>query len=188
MSSVVFECQQCGEKLDIQRSRRPALYCSGRCRTAACRARKVRIPKELRTRPRWVRWTTGKRPIQADGSPASTGVPATWAPHARVREHSQIGFVLGEGIGCIDLDHCLTSTGELTTVAEQFLERMPSTWIEVSPSGHGLHIWGYLPEAVGTRRVVDGLHIETYSRGRYITITGKRFRNAPCRLAALPTS
>ncbi|AHH20844.1 hypothetical protein NONO_c60680 [Nocardia nova SH22a] len=187
MSRVDTECQQCGEKLDIQRSCRPARYCSGRCRTAAYRARKVRVPKELRTQKRWVRWTRGKRPIQPDGSPASTGVPGTWTSYARVREHTQIGYVLGDGVGCIDLDHCLTSDGKLTAAAERFLEQMPSTWIEVSPSGDGLHIWGRLPESVG-RRIVqdDGLHVETYSRGRYITVTGKRFRNAPCRLAALP--
>lgn len=89
-----------------------------------------------------------------------------------------IGFVLGNGIGCIDLDHCLTS-GRLEPWASQIVEkhRSRALLIEVSPSGDGIHI--FLPMEQGPGRVVrDGRRIETYppDSGRYMTVTGKVWR------------
>lgn len=188
---MASECGRCGAKLDIQRSRRPALYCSSACRQAAYRARQPKIPAEMRGRDRWVSWkpvTRGdkvtKMPVQLNGRPASSTDPKTWVPYAKVAGEQRKGFVLGEGIGCIDLDHCLID-GVLTPAAERFLASLPDTYIEISPSGDGLHVFGLIPEGRGRRQVIDGLFIETYSIGRYMTVTGNVFRGSTSKLADL---
>lgn len=124
---------------------------------------------------RWIRYTAKKVPLTVDGSAASSTDPSTWSTHAEAANATAgvgLGYVLGAGIGCIDLDHCFVD-GQLTAAATKFVQRYPGNWIEVSPSGEGLHIWGALPEGPGSKRVIDGLSIETYSIGRYITVTGK---------------
>lgn len=176
-------CERCGRELDLLRSGRVPTYCSTRCRMAAHRAKQ--LPTELTRKDRWVRWTPDKRPITAEGWPASSTDPKTWTSHREIKGFPRIGFVLGQGIGCVDLDHCLVD-GKPTAAAAEFLARIPRTYIEVSPSGDGLHIWGLLPEASGTRRKTEaGLSVETYSRRRYITVTGRRFADSPARLADL---
>jgi len=99
------------------------------------------------------------------------------------------GFVLdGDGIACVDLDHCLDERGRLEPWAAPLLERLPATYIEVSPSGRGLHIWGTGELQRGRRLMVDGGMVELYGRGRYMTVTGRRFRSAPSRLGDLSST
>ena len=46
-------------------------------------------------------------------------------------------------LACIDLDDCRNSdTGAIDNWAQQFLERAKNTYVEVSVSGCGLHVWG----------------------------------------------
>lgn len=174
-------CERCGGALQLMRPGRVPRFCSTRCRVAAHR---VSVPVELRERDRWVRWTPSKRPIRVDGSPASSTDPNTWSSYAQVRAHARKGFVLGEGIGCFDLDHCLTD-GVISVEAQAFLDRCPATYVEISPSGDGLHVWGLLPEVPGVKKLVGGLSVERYSRQRYMTVTGKRWPGATSRLADL---
>lgn len=145
----------------------------------------------MRGRDRWVSWkpvTRGdkvtKMPVQLNGKAASSTDSKTWVPYSKVAREQRKGFVLGEGIGCIDLDHCLIG-GELTASAERFLAGLPPTYVEVSPSGDGLHVFGFLPEGRGTKRFVAGLSVETYSVGRYMTVTGRPFRGSISKLADL---
>jgi len=79
---------------------------------------------------------------------------------------------------CIDLDHCVVD-GEVNQAALDFIESLPETYIEFSPSGQGLHIWGFGDVAKGSRKVVNGLHIEIYSNGRYMTVTNQSLMKAP---------
>lgn len=182
-------CQHCNGPLDLLKPGRVPKYCSTRCRVAGNRAT---IPAEMRNMNRWVRWTpskrptgTTKRPIQLDGNPASSTDPTTWASYAQIRAHKRKGFVLGEGIGCIDLDHCLTADGKPIPEAAEFLKKIPRTYIEISPSGDGLHIFGHIPEQSGTKRVINGLHIERYSQGRFMTVTGNHYAGSTSKLADL---
>jgi len=95
-----------------------------------------------------------------------------------------IGFVLGNGIGCLDLDHCFTD-GKLAPWAAEIVEANRGTWIEVSRSGDGLHIFGLIEPAPG-RKIRDGQrNVEVYSRDRYIALTGKPFERAPLTLRPL---
>lgn len=173
-------CQRCeGPLLIAGKGPRPK-FCSTRFRVAAHRV--GRLPVELTSRARWVRRNADKVPLTIDGRSASSTNPATWATYARAKA-SQIGaglgFVLGDGIGCIDLDHCLKD-GVVADWAQDVLDQVGRTFIEVSPSGEGLHVWGYLEPGPGHRR--NG--VEIYSVGRYITVTGKPLAVAP--FAALP--
>lgn len=96
-----------------------------------------------------------------------------------------IGFVLSDvdDIVCIDLDHCLSPDGTLAPWAADIVSRAGATYVEISPSGDGLHIFGYASVRQGRRiRRAGGYAVELYSDGRYIAMTGNRFRNAPSSL------
>lgn len=166
-------------------ARSHAVTCS-----SACRKRRSRrsIPAELTSRPRWVRHATDKRPLTSSGRPASSTDPAAWSSHAtaaRSRAGAGIGFVLnGDGIACIDLDHCLEG-GTVAPWAREILDRCPPTYVEISPSGDGLHIWGLAAIPHGRRISVTGGTAEIYGTGRYITVTGRRHGTAPSTLSDL---
>lgn len=167
-------CEHCRGPLPLL-ARADARHCSTRCRVAAHRAAK-RPPAELTASRRWVRHSTRKVPLTVAGAAASSTDPATWATYAEARRSrvgAGLGCVLtGDGIVCLDLDHCLDARGRPNALARSVLARVPDAYVEISPSGDGLHVWGTAPEQPGRMR--DG--IEAYSVGRYITITGNIYR------------
>ncbi len=116
----------------------------------------------------WVR-ADGKRPITPTGHPASSTDPSTWSSFAATRSGAGDGFgiMLGDGLGCIDLDHYSDDAARafIATVTE------PVLFVERSVSGHGVHIFITAPEAHGSRR--DG--VERYTRQRFIRVTGNKF-------------
>lgn len=123
----------------------------------------------MTSRPRWTR-RDGKRPVTTAGRCASSTDTSTWTTLREVldsRTGDGIGFMLGGGVGCIDLDHCLDG-GRVSPLARRVLDALPDTYVEVSPSGTGLHVFGLLPERAG--RKVAG--VEVYSRARFMTVTG----------------
>lgn len=128
---------------------------------------------------RWVRRDARKVPLTRTGTAASSIDPTTWTSYKFAAASSAgigLGFMLGDGFACIDLDHCLIA-GIPTDAAAQFLEAYQGHHIEVSPSGDGLHIWGTAEPGPGTvRNRDDGLHVERYSADRYITVTGHVFQ------------
>jgi primase-polymerase (primpol)-like protein len=181
-------CEQCGEHLRARHSHR-ARFCSTRCRVAGHRARNA-VPAELQDRERWVRRSADKVPLRADtGRPASSTDPATWTTHAAAARSpygTGLGYVLADGddVVVLDLDHCLDGE-QLAPWAARILAACPATFVEVSPSGTGLHIWGSGRLQRGRRiRRPDGTAIEAYSSGRYIAL-GHRYRQAPLQLADL---
>ncbi|CAB5217076.1 hypothetical protein UFOVP199_47 [uncultured Caudovirales phage] len=134
-------------------------------------------------RDRWVVHRADKAPRQLNGSFASSIDSATWSSFADASAVAAVnpvglGFVLnGDGIACVDLDHCLVD-GVLEPWAESLLASVPRTFVEVSPSGTGLHVWGLGVVGAGRRRG----NVEMYDRGRYITVTGRVWDSAPRRL------
>lgn len=182
-------CKWCGEQIAKSGARgRTARYCSGRCRVAACRFR-ARVPAELASEDRWVRHSR-KRPITTAGRAASSTNSRTWTTLANVDASTVgdgIGFVLnGDGIACIDIDHCLRPDGSLEPWAARLLRDVPPTWIEVSPSRTGLHVWGIATVGVGRMlKMRNGGGVEVYDRGRYITVTRDPFGKCPRTLADL---
>lgn len=159
--------------------RSDAVYCSGRCRVYAFRELRGQIPRALLDIPRWVLFDDRKIPRRVDCSAASSTDPDSWVPFVTAAEAARdygrgVGFVLnGDGIACIDLDHCIID-GRLTDLARQVLAAAAGTYVEVSPSGTGLHVWGLGVVGKGVR----GSGVEVYDRGRYMTVTGRRWRAA----------
>lgn len=197
-SSRWTACPVDGTPVDSLAPRRgpSGTYCSSACRQRAFRARRkaereavlteaeqitrnaAEVPAELRERARWVRWDLirdRKVPLQATRNRAASSTDArTWSSYDTARDSTigrGLGYVLGEGIACIDLDDCIAEDGTLTALAEEALRLNPEAWVETSQSGRGLHIWGLLPEGPGRRT----REIEVYSRGRYIAL-GETFR------------
>lgn len=161
-------------------ARAHAVTCSPRCRKR--RSRAADLPSELRARPRWVTHTEAKVPLTPDDRPASSTNPRTWSTFEQVKDLPRQGFVLnGDGIVCVDLDHCLTG-GRVAEWAAAILDALPSTYVEVSVSGTGLHVFGHATVEDG-RRIRDHRCVEVYGSGRYIAVTGRRWRAAPTRLA-----
>jgi primase-polymerase (primpol)-like protein len=175
-------CAHCSGPMNLLRE--GARFCSAKCRVYANRAS---IPAELKVLDRWVRWDKTTRagretkvPLTLTGRVASSTNSRTWSDFASVKASTVgvgLGFVLnGDGVSVIDLDHCLRD-GKPAEQAQAVLALFPTAWVEVSPSGDGLHIWGKAPAGPGRRIVLDGLAIEFYSTGRYVTVTGRTWRS-----------
>lgn len=75
--------------------------------------------------------------------------------------------MLGDGLACYDLDHCLTGN-TLAPWARKVLDAKQPLWVERSMSGDGLHIFIRAEEAKGWKRA----GVEYYSRARFIAVTG----------------
>ncbi|QBI53438.1 bifunctional DNA primase/polymerase [Streptomonospora litoralis] len=185
-------CEQCPTPLPTM-ARRHARYCSARCRQVASRARRraaaAALPRALVERDRWVRHSPTKVPLTTTGRPASSTDATTWSTYATAatsRVGAGLGLVLdGDGLVCLDLDHCLTPDGHARSWAQPLLDQLPATYIEVSPSGDGLHVWGYGDLAHGRRLVYGAGTVEVYGAGRYITVTHRPWHRAPSQLADL---
>lgn len=168
-------CEHCGHTLKAW-ARADARFCSTRCRVAHHRATHAEaassLPAELTSRTRWVTHVN-KRPVCArTGAWASVTDPSTWSSfEAASATGAPLGFVLGDGIGCIDLDGCLDEHGIPNAAARTLLGYYEGSYVEVSPSGRGLHIWGTAVPQRGLKRMWRGQRIEFYSQGRYITVT-----------------
>lgn len=74
--------------------------------------------------------------------------------------------MLGDGLGCYDLDH--VSDSDARDFASTLTERI--IFAERSLSGEGVHIFVEAPEAKGWKRG----NVERYTRQRFIRLTGQR--------------
>lgn len=127
-----------------------------------------------------MRYDARKAPLTASGRFASVRDPETWSSYAEASASTVgegVGYMLGNGIGCIDLDDCIRDDGTLHPVAERIVRenRRAALLIEISRSGRGLHVFRPMAEEAGSMRIIDGQDVEVYSRGRYIAMTGNRW-------------
>ena len=156
--------------------REGAKFCTSKCRVYAHRAAKraPAFPEAMTSRRRWVRRDADKVPLTGAGRYASSTNSRTWASFEHVSKSSAgvgLGYVLGDGVGCWDFDHCIVD-GDLTGWAREAIAAIPDPLlIEVSQSGEGVHVFVEAPEGPG-RVIRDGRNIEFYSAGRYIAVTG----------------
>ena len=184
----VRSCSYCSSSISPLR-RADVKYCSPKCRNAAHREGLAGvIPAELLSRDRWIRHTSSKRPLSITGGAASSTDPSTWSNFAEAHSSSAgagLGFVLnGDGLVCLDLDHVLD--GDLLAEwAASLLAELPPTYVEVSPSGDGLHVWGLGHLERGRRVSFRGGTVEAYSSGRYLTITGRPYSGSVRSLSSL---
>ena len=140
------------------------------------------IPDEMHALKNWCVWRLEKIggrdtkiPYNAlTGAKAKSNDPVTWCGFSEAAravngsgKYKGVGFMLSDSpYVCVDLDHCLDG-GEKETWARGIVEQIGG-YVEVSQSGHGLHIFGRA--AIVRDRRTDG--IEIYGNNRYIAMTG----------------
>ena len=151
------------------------------------------IPDAMKDDRRWVVHRE-KQPYKA-ASPselASSTNPETWAMFGQAIAAWQqgkaegVGYVLGDGIVGIDIDHAIADDGTIKPEAAAVLDLLPDTHTEISPSGKGLHAYvrGRKTQGRGCKAVLgNGVKLEVYDAGRYFTTTGKTWANSPTIIA-----
>jgi hypothetical protein len=146
------------------------------------------FPKELQRHHQWVVWKGKKIPYDPTRlkSKANVNDPYSWGSFNQAdAAYSEggwlgVGFVLtGNGIAGVDIDKCVID-GVPKTEALQLLTDMGATYVERSPSGNGLRAFGLVKHSItGVRGKHDGLSVELYTQGRYLTVTGHVIKNMP---------
>ena len=153
------------------------------------------IPEQLTERPQWVCWRTEVRDDKPTKVPYTPGTNRrasvtdllNWRTFSEALAAYEAGEPPYDGIGfvfCsadlfvgIDLDDCRNpESGEIAPWAKKILNRVKEGYVEVSPSGTGVHVivegaardGGMQKKVPGTQ----GGKIEIYSRERFFTFTG----------------
>jgi hypothetical protein len=145
------------------------------------------IPRELKDLNQWVVWKDStKKPFNptALNSGASVKDPESWSSFEQAKvayeegELLGIGFVLnGNGIAGVDLDGCVID-GKPTAEALEVLQELGATYIEFSPSGTGLHAYGFADDLKsGVKVFYNNVNVELYTNKRYLTVTGRVFQS-----------
>lgn len=153
--------------------------------------------EELKRFPQWVCHPSNKRPYVAlidkliPAKPNKPKDPDNVKPYkvaieavAKNKAFTGVGYVMdaSQGYICIDLDHCVNrETGEMKEPAATIvtmIREAGGTYIEYSPSGEGLHIWGRGCLPKGHENGLRSKQIELYQGGHYMTVTGKPLDNA----------
>lgn len=110
----------------------------------------------------------------ADGCTAAEAL-AAWQENPG--RYDGLGVMIIPPLVGIDLDHVISTEGELAPVAQEILG-MVDTYTEKSPSGTGLHLLGLAPDmTVDSRRYLmkNSAGLEVYFEKRYFTFTGESF-------------
>ena len=77
------------------------------------------------------------------------------------------------------MDDCVEGE-QLSPAALQILQELGPSYAELSPSGGGIRVFGLATPLVrGLRKRLDGISVELYSSGRYLTVTGHVLRDEP---------
>jgi putative DNA primase/helicase len=149
------------------------------------------IPTELGERRQWVVWRYEERDGKRTKVPyvpgthrrASHSDLMTWRNFSRALQayenYDGIGFMFSSAdpyVG-IDLDHCRDpESGEIAEWAQEIVDRVgDEAYVEVSPSGTGVHIItrGTVRGGGMRKKVEPEGEIELYSQQRFFTMTGE---------------
>lgn len=159
----------------------------------------VNIPDVLKQTASFCVWKMEKRsgrPTKVPYNPrtgamAKTNDPSTFADfNTAMKSYAiggwdGIGYRVSEGIGAIDIDHCIRDDGSLNDVAASILGIFPDVYFEKSPSGSGLRGFFKLSPDFAYDKTVYYINnrkhgLEVYLPGttnRFVTVTGDMFRN-----------
>jgi Protein of unknown function (DUF3987) len=96
-----------------------------------------------------------------------------------------IGLVLTKdgGIGGVDSDHCISDSGSLSPLAAEIIE-YAETYAEESPRGQGLP--AFLSDKILKAVKNDGVGVEIYGHGRFLTVTGRHIDGTPSEIRRAP--
>lgn len=143
----------------------------------------IYYPDYLKTRPLWVLWKLEQRgerltkvPFRPNGLHASSTNSETWSSFEEAVEAYQRGGYQGLGVMIVppviflDFDHCVNDDGRLDDRGQFALETFGGTFIEVSQSGRGLHVFtlGNLQRNFKNSKQ----NVEGYSCRRFAALTG----------------
>jgi hypothetical protein len=135
----------------------------------------------------WVNWKLKngtKVPYQLNlTDTASSTNPLTWSTYEDViKVSSNVGIILTDGklLLVIDIDHCIVD-GKIVhpdfLAIERLLAEM-NTYVEISPSGTGLHLYIVLTAPLDlTDTGNKKAPYELYTSKRYITVTNDQYRD-----------
>ena len=159
----------------------------------------VNIPDALKRNASFCVWKMEKRsgrPTKVPYNPrtgalAKTNDPSTFADfNTAMKAYAiggwdGIGYRVSEGIGAIDIDHCIREDGSLNDVAASILGIFSSAYFERSPSGTGLRGFFKLSPDFAYDKTVYYINnrkhgLEVYLPGttnRFVTVTGDMFRS-----------
>ena len=125
------------------------------------------IPPQLRSSGLFCCWRYDQRkgkPTKVPydpmtGAPAKSNDPTTFADFETAcsasRSYNGLGIGIFNGVSAIDLDDCITESGQLTDTATEIVKLMHS-YTEYSPSGKGLHILFTVGGATLICRLLEG--------------------------------
>lgn len=148
------------------------------------------FPEELKNLKQWCLWNEKKVPISPTGKWIDTKNAADYSTLDECLSELALGagegvgfiFVKGAGLIGIDLDDAFKSDGGLKTWALKILSQFPAAYVEISPSGSGLHIIvrGKKPGQNCRKKVVNKAgevigEVEMYDGERYFTMTGRLY-------------
>lgn len=158
----------------------------------------VNIPDALKRNASFCVWKMEKRsgrPTKVPYNPktgnmAKTNDPSTFADfNTAMKAYAiggwdGIGYRVSEGIGAIDIDHCIREDGSLNDVAASILGIFSTAYFEKSPSGTGLRGFFKLSPNFAYDKTVYYINnrkhgLEVYLPGttnRFVTVTGDMFR------------
>lgn len=158
----------------------------------------VNIPDVLKQTASFCVWKMEKRsgrPTKVPYNPrtgamARTNDPSTFADfNTAMKSYAiggwdGIGYRVSEGIGAIDIDHCIREDGSLNDVAASILGIFSKAYFEKSPSGTGLRGFFKLSPDFAYDKTVYYINnrkhgLEVYLPGttnRFVTVTGDMFR------------
>lgn len=151
------------------------------------------ISSELKAHPAWVLWKyiDGRKLPFDPKSPTNTASstdPASWGSFEQALGAYQAGGFAGCGVVLdgsdlvgVDLDGCVVN-GQPSEKALALIEQLDAPYVELSPSGRGLRMFGYgEPLVAGINGELEGLKAEFYSSKRYLTVTGHVIKSEPLR-------
>jgi primase-polymerase (primpol)-like protein len=147
------------------------------------------IPERLTERPQWVCWRLEERDgkdtkvpyTPGTGRRASSTDLMTWQSFGVARvayeriepDYDGIGFCFcsADPFVGIDLDDCCDpESGEIAPWAEKIIASVKEGYVEVSPSGTGIHV---IVEGKVRGGGMRRDKVEMYGRDRFFTITGR---------------
>lgn len=159
----------------------------------------VNIPAELKQNASFCLWKKEKRGGRVtkvpynpnNGMMAKTNDASAFSDFATAMKAyamggwDGIGYRVSEGIGAIDIDHCIREDGTLNDVAASILGFFPDTYFERSPSGTGLRGFFKLSPDFAYDKTVYYINnrkhgLEVYLPGatnRFVTVTGNMYRS-----------
>ena len=148
-----------------------------------------KIPQEMKDKPNWVIVRVSDNPEKGrpnkylinvhTGKFAESDNPETWTDYETACEYAKnnggvtLAYALDgkDGIACIDLDHCIDENGEYSELAKEVLSKCGKTYVEMSVSGKGLHIFGKT-KGMDVRAFSKDGDFEFYQKSHFIAMTG----------------